>query len=123
MTGEKTRGQLIGVTDHCIVRYFERRFGVDIDEIKNEILPDYIRRELTENPDKTNYIIGDLSFRIAEDAIVTCIPLKNEEPLKSMAARKKHERHISNDKRGKNRHIEQKYTKRRKTVKKGRYGK
>jgi len=98
MTEEKTRGQSMGVTDHCLVRYFERRFGIDIEQIKNEILPDYIRREITDNPDKFNYILNDLEFRIADDAVVTCVPLKNQEPLRGAAARKKHKKHTSNKK-------------------------
>jgi len=100
----------IGVTDHCIVRYFERHYNIDIEKIKNEILPDYIRRQLEENPDKENYVIGDIEFIIKNYSIVTCVPLKDAEPQKQLKNRPK--RHVSNkDKKG-NYHSRKKYTKR-----------
>jgi len=101
----------IGVTDHCIVRYFERHFDVDIEKIKNEILPDYIRRELEANPDKQDYVIGSMVFKMKGDGVATCVPLKSPEPEKKLSNKPK--QHSSNrDTKGDNWHSRKKYTKR-----------
>jgi len=101
----------IGVTDHCIVRYFERHYNIDIEKIKNEILPDYIRKELQQNPDKENYVIGNLEFKMKGTAVATCIPLKNTEPQKLL--KNKPKQHSSNrDTKGDSWHNRKKFTKR-----------
>lgn len=89
--------QKIAITDHCIVRYFERHFGIDIEDIKREILPDHIRQKITEFTE--SYVIDDIEFRIRNNCIITCIPTAADEPLRK--AKNKPTRHESNKKRKK----------------------
>jgi len=105
------------ITSHAIVRYLERHYGMDIEKIKKEMLPDHIREKLT--PETERYIIGDFEFRLVNNVIVTCVPTKNDAPQKK--TRNKPKKHRSNDKRRKEKNwqVKEKYYKKNK---KGRYG-
>jgi len=82
----------IRISDHCIVRYFERHYGIDIEKIRREILPDHIREKV--NPDDDTYVIKDIEFRIINNSVVTCVSTTPNEPTK--LKRNKAKRHISN---------------------------
>ena len=94
MSTNKTRGERTAISAHCIVRFFERHYGVDIEEIKKQILPDYIKPLITADAEK--YVIDDLEFRIQDNVILTCVPVLSEEPQKKIKNRPK--RHKSNEK-------------------------
>ena len=87
----------IRITDHCIIRYFQRHYGIDIEQIRKEILPDHIRKKLTGSDD--SYVIKNIEFRITNNAVVTCVPTAPDEPTK--LARNKPKRHGSNKRRKK----------------------
>jgi len=101
----------IRISDHCIVRYFERHFGIDIEEIRREILPDHIRKKM--NPDGDSYVIKNIEFRITNNSVVTCVSTRPDDQAKLL--RNKPKRHISNTRRKKHpeeqQHIEEKYYK------------
>lgn len=105
----------IRITDHCIVRYFERHYGIDIEEIKKEILPDHIREKIRPDED-SEYVIKNLEFRVTNNSVVTCVSTGPDDEAKRI--KNKPKRHISNTRRKKhkdeNMHIEEKYTKKNK---------
>jgi len=86
----------IGVSDHCIIRYLERHYKTDIDKLRSEILPDHIKKNIIKGAGE--YIVKDMKFYISGATVTTCVPIKNLEPLKSEAARKKHKKHKTNKK-------------------------
>ena len=74
-------------------------------------MPDHIRKKLTGSDD--SYVIKNIEFRVTNNAVVTCVSTKPDEPTK--LARNKPKRHSSNKRRKKikaeYRHIEEKYSK------------
>ena len=64
------------VTDHAIVRYFERVLGFDISEIRKQILPREVLPQLKTLGGKCKYPInGDKPFQIVveDNTVVTLI--------------------------------------------------
>lgn len=60
---------MIRVSDHAIVRYLERKYNLDIDSIRKEILPDYIRDSASVG--LRRYYIEGVEFIIENDVVVT----------------------------------------------------
>lgn len=95
MSTDRTKGERTVISAHCIVRFFERHYGIDVEEIKKLILPDHIKPLITAGAEK--YVTEDIEFRIKDNVIVTCVPTESEEPLKKI--KNKPKRHESNKKR------------------------
>jgi len=70
-----------------------------MDKLRSEILPDHIKKNIIEGTE--DYILEGMKFYISGTAVTTCVPIKNLEPLKGEAARKKHKKHSSNKKKKK----------------------
>ena len=105
----------IRITDHCIVRYFERHYGIDIDKIRREILPDHIRKKLTADED-SRYVVKNVEFRVTNNSVVTCVSTIPDDEAKRI--RNKPKRHRSNTRRKEHNkefeHFEENYTKKNK---------
>lgn len=61
------------ITEHAIVRYFERILGYDMETIKNEILPSNIQKLLEGNHD-FQYQSKDHIAVVKENKVVTILP-------------------------------------------------
>lgn len=69
------RVPLIKVTEHGVLRYLERVKGVDVNEIKNEMVP----KELEEVAKKNgSYEINGLKYIVQDGHIVTVIGLEHK---------------------------------------------
>lgn len=61
----------IGVSDHAVVRYLERRKGMDIEAIRNEILSDKVRSAI--NMNASSITIEGSKFIIKEGTVVAVL--------------------------------------------------
>ncbi len=59
----------IGVSDHAVLRYLERKFNLDIESIRDEILTPTIRDAI--KCGVTAVKVGGMSFRVANKTITT----------------------------------------------------
>ena len=111
MSTDKPKGERTFISAHCIVRYFERHYGIDIEEVKRHILPDFAKKLITIGHEK--YVIGDMEFRINNNVVITCVKVEPDQPLKKAKNRPK--KHKSNKKRKKEPwQVEKQYSKKNK---------
>ena len=107
---EETRGDKIGISDHAILRYLERKHKIDIEAIKKEMLPERIKRAMT--PCRNEYVVDNMKFILGGHTVVTCIEIKEDKPIERKKQRDKKE-HRSNKKlKNDSWHRQKKYTKR-----------
>lgn len=63
------------ITDHAIVRYFERILGIDIESLKGQIIPPQAALAIKTNPNITKYTVNNdvasYSLVIEEGVVVT----------------------------------------------------
>lgn len=105
MTGDEYNSH---VSDHAIIRFLERKYGMDIEGIKKEILPDHIKKQFKQGLKK--YTIGGMEFIISNGVVVTCVPTSCQNPELRPSKTKQH---MSNKKsKDDNWHQRKKYTKR-----------
>lgn len=79
----------IRISDHAVLRYLERHYNLDIEKIKNEILPEKIRKLVEAGA--IRFTVNGISFRMDGETVVTGVK-------PSTARLKKHKRHYSNKK-------------------------
>ena len=79
----------IRISDHAILRYLERHYNLDMDEIKKEILPDKIKALVEAGA--TRYTVNGMEFRIDGGVIVTAVQ-------RSENFQTNHKKHNSNNK-------------------------
>jgi hypothetical protein len=63
----------LSVTDHAIVRYFERVLGYDIEEIKAKILPDGKAVDNISKLGNCVYPIDNFKVRIVNCKVITVL--------------------------------------------------
>ena len=68
----------IKISSHCILRYFERILGYNLDEIKAKILTDKIKEQYFILGDG-NYQNGNFYLVIKNDTVITLIDNKDGE--------------------------------------------
>ena len=68
----------IKISSHCILRYFERILGYNLDEIKAKILTDKIKEQYFVLGDG-NYQNGNYILVIKNDTVITLIDNKDGE--------------------------------------------
>jgi hypothetical protein len=68
----ETPGRLT-VTDHAIVRYFERVLGVDLDEVREQILPRPMRVALQKLKANGEFACGTHLIRVQNNRVVTIL--------------------------------------------------
>lgn len=61
----------IDLTDHAIVRYMERRFKINIDLLKAEILTPELLEQMKILGGRGKFISGDYTFVIENNKIIT----------------------------------------------------
>jgi hypothetical protein len=62
------------ITDHAIIRYFERILGYDINDIKNKILPDHAKDSILQLGD-CELVINNFKIVVQSSHVVTVIKL------------------------------------------------
>jgi len=81
------------ISDHAIVRYLERVKGLDIDEIRKEILPDYVRAKTKAMGNGYYPVNGTHKIRVKNDMVITVFTPKmgitKFDPTKNMTTRNK----------------------------------
>lgn len=77
----KLHNSTLIVTEHAIVRYFERILGYNMETIKNEILPSKIQ-ELLEGTHSFEYKTKDHIAVVKENKVVTVLPRDANEKTK-----------------------------------------
>lgn len=88
------------VSDHAIVRYLERRYNLNIDDIKEEIFPKRIRGMVAAGAVK--YTVNGMEFVVVDGVIVTSVPRGNT-GFKSGHQRNKNKREKNGNRKDKNR--------------------
>lgn len=71
----KLKQTRIVVSEHAMLRYLERIHGIDLEEVKREILSDKIREQIVTLGDGA-YPNGDIVVRVKGNTVVTCYPLE-----------------------------------------------
>lgn len=69
----------IGVSDHAVVRYIQRVIGIDIDEIKNQIMPESMRKSLHGIGLKNKVSVSENHYAVLEDDVVVTVLTKEED--------------------------------------------
>jgi len=65
------------ITDHALLRYFQRVLGYDLEEIKLKILPDKAREDILKL-NTCNYSVNGFSLVVKDNVVVTIEPIKND---------------------------------------------
>jgi hypothetical protein len=61
----------IRITDHALLRYVERVFGIDVDALKREILTDGVAKGIEHGA--STITVNGIQFRVKDRSIVTVI--------------------------------------------------
>ncbi len=74
MTPQRRRVRGVHVTEHAIVRYLERHYGLDIKALLEELVSPEIAARIQQFPNCRIGIKGDLWLNVKEGLIVTVEP-------------------------------------------------
>ena len=96
------------ITSHAIIRYLERHYGMDIETIKKEMLPDSSRSAVLAGSKK--YHVGNLEFRVENFCVITCMHRSCDKPERRPCRANKN--HTNKKSKNANWHDRKKYTKR-----------
>lgn len=69
----RRRSRGLTISDHAIVRYFERALGFNIQKIKEELLTDELKERIEVVGDGA-YKSGDYNLIVRNNIVVTIIP-------------------------------------------------
>lgn len=66
----------ISVSDHAVVRYLERVLGIDIEDLKKQILPEYTKSLIKSVGGSGEFMIEKAILVVQDNKIVTVKPKK-----------------------------------------------
>lgn len=85
-TKAKNQTKTVVFTEHAILRYLERVKGLDIDQVKKEMVPDLVTQQIRAMGNG-EYPVGTHSVKIKDNTVVTILTKEEKSPMPTPASK------------------------------------